>query len=161
MELSENQLNEVKSNGGFEIPKKDGKDDGASEGQSKKSKANGSKNKGKEEAEGKKKLVWTKSEQKSGQIQKSVSEAWNSKAEPSAQSTLSEGDDEIKRDIKAVNLKEMRVLLNVLNEVIQQSHTFEMGKLKDRPEVRVRNIYKPKEVKEMFESIWSRISQAN
>lgn len=102
-----------------------------------------------------------KVDQKQSKPPNSVSEAKNSKADPSVQSTLSELDDEEKRDMKRVNLKEMRVLLNVLNEIIVQNHPFEMAKLKDHLEIRVKNIHKPKEVKEMFESIRNRISSAN
>jgi len=36
-----------------------------------------------------------------------------------------------------------------------------MSKMKDRPEIKIKNIQKPKEFKEMFESIWSWISSAN
>lgn len=50
-------------------------------------------------------------------VEKAYSEAWNSKADPSVQSTHSEIDDKSQKDISNVNLKEMRVLLNVLNEV--------------------------------------------
>ena len=63
-------------------------------------------------------------------------DAQNLKSE--VHSTHSEAEEE--KDVKTENLKGNKVLLNILHEIITQNSQFEMSKLKDRPEISVKNI---------------------